>query len=187
MYLTMLETAADKVIFERLYEENGQKLHFVARKILHDEMDAEDAVHNGFLKIANNFASYRNKPYEELERICTIIVRNEAIDIFRENSKTCGFSEEKGFSEENVPDIVPGILDEMIAECDSSVIDESLMELEEGARELLYLQYAAGLKPKEIGEMFHMTSAEVRKRNFVNRNKLAEILEKKGFKAYTKD
>ena len=187
MYLTMLETAADKVIFEKLYEKNGQKLHFIARKVLNDEMDAEDAVHNGFLKLANSFAKYRNKPYEDLERICTIIVRNAAIDIFREKSKTCRFSEKKGFSEENVPDIVPNILDKVIEQRDSAIIDEALKEMEYEEREFLYLQYAAGFKPKEIGEMFHMTSAEVRKKNFVSRNKLAEILKNKGFDDYTKD
>ena len=187
MYLTMLETAADKVIFEKLYEENRQQLHFIARKVLHDDMDAEDAVHNGFLKVADNFAKYRNKPYEDLEKICIIIVRNEAIDILRENNKTCGFSEKKGFTENNVPDVMPDILDKMIIQRDSSIIEDALKEMDDEERELLYLQYAAGLKPKEIGEMFNMTSAEVRKKNFVSRNKLAGILEKKGFDNYVKD
>ena len=69
----------------------------------------------------------------------------------------------------------------------SSIIEDALKEMDDEERELLYLQYAAGLKPKEIGEMFNMTSAEVRKKNFVSRNKLAGILEKKGFDNYVKD
>ena len=75
----------------------------------------------------------------------------------------------------------------MIIQRDSSIIEDALKEMDDEERELLYLQYAAGLKPKEIGEMFNMTSAEVRKKNFVSRNKLAGILEKKGFDNYVKD
>lgn len=181
MYLTMLETAADKVIFEKLYEENRQKMHFIARKVVHDETNTEDAVHNGFLKLANNFSKYRHKPYEDLVKICTIIVKNAAIDIIRENRKHRRFSGENGFTEDSVPDIAPDILDKIIEQYESALVDEALKELEEAEREILYLQYAAGFKPKEIGEMLDMTSAEVRKKTFVSRNKLAKILERKGF------
>ena len=77
--------------------------------------------------------------------------------------------------------IAPDILDKIIEQYESALVDEALKELEEAEREILYLQYAAGFKPKEIGEMLDITSAEVRKKTFVSRNKLAKILERKGF------
>lgn len=181
IYLTMLETEADKVIFEKLYEEKRQKMHFVARKILHDETNAEDAVHNGFINLANNFAKYRSKSYDELVRICTIIVKNAAIDIIRENSRRYSFVEGDGFYEDSISDITPDILDKIIEQHDSALLDEALKELEEGERGILYLQYAAGYKPKKIGEMLNMSSAEVRKKTHISRNKLAEILKEKDF------
>ena len=181
MYVTMLESAADKAIFQKLYEENCQKMYYVAWKVLHNEENAEDAVHNGFLNLANNFANYRHQSYENLVKICCIIVKNAAIDIIRENEKQCNFSKEKGFTEDSLPDIGPDILEKIMKQQEKSIVVQALMELEEDERELIYLQYAAGLKPKEIGEMLNMTSAAVRKKTFTCRNKLAKSLESKGY------
>ncbi len=178
----MLETEEDKVIFHRLYKENRQKLYFIAWRILHNETYAEDAVHAGFLKLANTFGRYRQQPYVNLVKICSITVRNAAIDITRENEKKYNFWDENGKDGDNIADATPDILDELIAKQERSVVAEALMELEEEERELIYLQYTAGMKPKEIGKMLNMTSAAIRKKTFYSRNKLARILESKGYK-----
>lgn len=54
IYLQMLETPEEKSKFEQLYLEYKGLMFHVAYEILHNEQDAEDAVHQAFVKIAEN-------------------------------------------------------------------------------------------------------------------------------------
>lgn len=54
IYLQMLETPEEKSLFEQIYLEYCGLMFHVAYEILHNEQDAEDAVHQAFVKIAEN-------------------------------------------------------------------------------------------------------------------------------------
>ena len=176
MYLSMLETEADKQSFEKLYTENKQRFYFIAYKILQNETGAEDAVHTGFLKLAEKFAQYRCEPYDNLVKLCGTIVRHEAINIAREYQKMGDFWDRPDWDEDNIPDTAPGILDQLIAQYEIDSLTDAVMQLDEAERELLNLQYGMGLKPKEIAEFLGETSQSVRKRMLRCRNKLAKLL-----------
>lgn len=53
IYLSMLETNEEKNQFEQLYIKYKQDMYAVAYGILKNKEDAEDAVHQSFLKIAD--------------------------------------------------------------------------------------------------------------------------------------
>ena len=174
MYVSMLETEDDRKVFQELYEANRQKLYFMALKVVQNEENAEDAVHTSFLKLAENFAKYRQKSYENLEKLCGTIVVNTANDMARAYARR---GEVAGEGEEYLPDIAPDILEQLLEQNDRRLIAEALMELKDEERHLLYLQYGLEIKPKEIGELLNMTSASVRRKMLRCRNKLAKILE----------
>jgi RNA polymerase sigma-70 factor (ECF subfamily) len=50
----MIDTLEDKHKFEIIYEAYREELYNIANDILHNSHDAEDAVHHGFLKLAEN-------------------------------------------------------------------------------------------------------------------------------------
>ena len=52
IYLQMLESPEEKSILEQIYLEYRGLMYHVAYEILHNEQDAEDAVHHAFVKIA---------------------------------------------------------------------------------------------------------------------------------------
>ena len=52
IYLQMIETPEDRSKFETLYEEYRDVMYAVAKKILRNNMDAEDALHQAFVNIA---------------------------------------------------------------------------------------------------------------------------------------
>ena len=54
IYLQMIDTPADRSKFEQLYLEYRGLMFYVANKILQSEQDAEDAVHQAFLSVAEN-------------------------------------------------------------------------------------------------------------------------------------
>lgn len=54
IYMQMIETEEERDDFEKLYQEYRNLMFYAANQILHNEHDAEDAVHHAFMKIAEN-------------------------------------------------------------------------------------------------------------------------------------
>ena len=173
-----LRTEENSVILQKLYERSRQKLYYIAWGILHNEADAEDAVHTCFLKIADKFTRYSHLSYDELERLCCTVVRNAATDIAREYEKKGNFIEGFNQDEDDLPDMAPDVLDQLIEKMERQDLVKALMQLDIQERDFLNMQYVLGLKPKVIGKLTGMSSEAVRKKIFRCRVKLAKILEK---------
>ena len=176
IFLEMLETENENNVFRKLYEENRQMLFHIANQILRNEADAEDAVHTGFLKMAECFEKYSSQSYENLVSICCAIVRNAATDIARERNKIKTFDESIISWENSVADTSVDILGELIKKSEQRLVLQALMKLSAEEREYLYLQYVMNIKPKDIGELLNKEPAFVRKKIFLCRKKLADIL-----------
>jgi len=181
VYFSMLDTESDRDVFRKLYEENRQMLFGIAYDILRNKADAEDAVHTCFLRVADNFAKYRHKPYVALVKLCCTIVRHAATDIAREYQKKTTINNEMSDLMLEIPDIMPDIPDQLIEQYEGHLITQALFQLEEDERDFLVLQYIWELKPKVIGELLGMSSGAVRKKMLKCRNKLAKILEGKEY------
>ena len=72
IYLQMLETPEEKSLFEQIYLEYRGLMYHVAYEILHNEQDAEDAVHQAFIKIAENIKKIRNENCKCKLDTCTV-------------------------------------------------------------------------------------------------------------------
>ena len=66
MYLAVINDDDDKNYFEQLYLKYRQDMYRTAYGILHNKEDSEDAVHQAFLQIADNFAKIRSLPCQEI-------------------------------------------------------------------------------------------------------------------------
>ena len=54
VYLQMIETPEEQTKFEKVYLEYSGLMYSVAEEILCNELDAEDAVHQAFVTVAEN-------------------------------------------------------------------------------------------------------------------------------------
>ena len=177
MYTSMLETERDKVAFQKFYEENNRLFFGVAKKILNNSEDAEDAVHTCFLKIAERYERYRYQPNENMIRLGCTVVRHAAIDMVREKEMKMTFTDETFSWEDSVPDVAPDILDQLIQKADQGLMTKAIMQLSVDERNYLYLHYVLNLKAREIGDLLDMKPSAVRKKLYQCRSKLAVILE----------
>lgn len=177
VYLNMLETEADREIFEKLYEENKQLLWHIIRKVVRNEADVEDALHNCFLHLAENFSRYRDQPYDNLVKLCVVIAKNVATDIAREYQKVGDISEENVDWDEYVEDISPDVLDQVIKKYEEHLLDQAVKQLSEDERKLIFLRYVLEFKPTSIAKIYGMDYEIVRKKLHRSKNKLAKILE----------
>lgn len=180
-YLNLLETEDDKKIFEKLYEENKQKLFFIANRVLVNEADAEDAVHTCFLNLAENFHKYREQSYVNLEKLCSVITKNVALDVVRHKKFESTYSDNIDLLDSGLPDLETDVLQDVMHREREEVLAKAMRQLTEEERALMYLRYGLLLKPKDIADLMNSSSMSIRKKTLHCRNKLARILEVEGY------
>ncbi len=95
--LSMFESDEERVSFQAIYEENYLKMYHVALGILKCQMDAENAVHEAFLCIAENYKKYSQISGSKMAGLCVTIVKHKSIDALRKRNH---------LSDEQVEDLV---------------------------------------------------------------------------------
>ena len=99
LYLQMLDTPEEKVRFEEIYLKYRDAMFRAADGILHNDQDAEDAVHNAFLRIIKKFSRFQNIPAKDLAPQVVVIARNEAISLQRKKKDAAPLEDWDGFAE----------------------------------------------------------------------------------------
>lgn len=163
-YLEMIPDAEDKSKFEKIYEEYRGLMYHVAYQILSNEFDSEDAVHNAFVKVAENI--------EKVDGVCpktkgyvVTIVENKSIDMKRESAR----HQKVEFNEETV-----GIHVDYTGSFDVAVC---LARLPARDREVLTLKYRHGFTNKEIAKTMNVTEGALRKMLQRARERLLKLYE----------
>ena len=87
LYLQMLETPEEKSLFEQIYLEYRGLMYHVAYEILHNDQDAEDAVHQAFVKIVENIKKIDDPVCPKTHGYVVTIVEHQAIDQYRKRQK----------------------------------------------------------------------------------------------------
>ena len=83
IYLMMIDSPEDQSKFEKVYLTYKGLMYHTAYKVLNNEEDAEDAVHNAFVKIAENISKIGEPVCPKTQVYVVTIVENKAIDLYR--------------------------------------------------------------------------------------------------------
>ena len=82
IYLQMIETDEDKSKFEEIYYAYRNLMYRIAYDRLQHIQDAEDVVHQAFVKIAENIKSI--EPVSpKTKQFIVIMIENKVTDVFR--------------------------------------------------------------------------------------------------------
>ena len=79
-------TQENKSKFEMLYDQYRSLMFYVADCILHNTQDAEDAVHNAFVYLAENLNKISDPVCPKTKSYIVTIVESKAIDIYRKKT-----------------------------------------------------------------------------------------------------
>lgn len=137
-------------------------------KILHNEQDAEDAVHMAFIKIAENIKKIDVLDCPKTRSYIVTIVEHKAIDIYRKKSR----HKESEYLEE-----VNGL--EVTYDGDN-LLTKSILNLPARYREVILLRYYHGYSVREIAALFEISLAAASKLDQRAKKKLKELCEKEG-------
>lgn len=151
IYLLLLETEKDREYFRIIYEENYLKMYHIALGYLKQPAEAENAVHEAFLSLAEKFQKYSYLNGREMMGFCVSIVKNKSIDIIRRN---------KHYSEDELESLDLRQNDEtansesvLLNEETKQMIEKALEKVSEIFRETLVLKYVYELNNKEIARI----------------------------------
>lgn len=86
LYLQMIESDLDKRKSEQIYLQYRGLMFYVADRILKNQQDAEDAVHQTFVKIAENIKKISEPVCPKTRALVVTIVERVSINQYRRKS-----------------------------------------------------------------------------------------------------
>ena len=171
LYLQLIETDEDRSKFEIIYLEYRNLMFFVANRILENVPDAEDAVHQSFLKLIGILDKVEDPYSPKTKSLMAVIAERTAIDMLRKNKRH--------------PTVPIDDLDADVAFHTEDLLNRldlvsSFAALPPRYRELLLLKYYCGLSTDDIGQMLSMSESNVNKTTQRAKQKLKMVLEQQG-------
>lgn len=149
IYALTLVKSADRPKLERLYLEYRSVMFCAANEILHNEHEAEDAVQQAFMKIAENLDKVPDELSNKTKAFVVTIAENTAIDRYRKLKRhgDCELCEEACGIEANSAD-------ELVS---------CILKLPARYRQFILLKYYHGYSTREIAKLLGMSSAAASK------------------------
>ena len=166
IYLQMIDTPADRSKFEQLYLEYRGLMFYVANKILQSEQDAEDAVHQAFLSVAENIEKIGEPDSPKTQGYLITITENKAIDLYRRRKRHQMVALDEQM--QGIPAAYEG----------ENALTACILKLPARYREVILLRYFQGYSVKEIAGILHLSVAAATKLLQRAKNKLKDLYEK---------
>ena len=82
-----IDAAADRQTMTELYETYEQKMFGIANAILHNDWQAEDAVHEAFVRMVPYLSRCKDVNDEKTKILIVRVIKSAAIDIYRKNKR----------------------------------------------------------------------------------------------------
>lgn len=149
-YLQAIDSQEDKTKFETLYLKYREEMYDIAYRILQHEQDAEDAVHQAFLYVAENIHKIGEAICSQTRSYLAMITECRAIDCYRYKTR----HREVPYNDETL-----GI--QLQYEI-SDTVQYYLAKLPAQQRRVLLLKHKLGYSNKEICDMLGLSAANVR-------------------------
>lgn len=171
-YLSLVDTAEEKSKVEKLYNEYRAFMKYTAYSILGNEMLAEDAVHDTFIKIIRNLSSIDDVFSTKTKAYVYVAVHNTAINMQRK---------EQSHSHADVDvDQLAVSHTEIQGALEAAEVRQKINQLSETHRIIIELKVLHGLSNEQIARFLGISNAAARKRVERARDTFAKILNKKG-------
>ena len=168
VYLQTIESDEEKTLFEQVYLRYRGLMFCVANRILRNDRDAEDAVHQAFVSLAENISKISGAECPKTRAYVVTIAENKAIDLYRRKKRLA--EEELDGRAVGIP--APRNGDDSLA--------AAIASLPPRWREVILLRYDSGYTGAEIGKMLGQSAASVQKLEQRAKARLKKILEEEG-------
>ncbi len=170
-YLQKVKPKRQKYKFEKIYSEYGEMMYNIAFTLLRHEQDAQDAVQQAFMSIAENIADI-DEPGPRTKGYVAVIAENKAIDLLRRKNRQPVLLADEDF---------PGIEIEYDGD---NFLTSCINNLPALQRQVIWLKYVYGYNLREIADRLNMTYGSVCKLHQRAKAKLKELCIQEGYQFY---
>lgn len=182
LFLNIIDTEEEKDKFRKVYEKYGRLMHYVAAKILGDQVLAEDVVQEAFLRIAKNIHKIKEVESKESKNFVLIITKNVSYDFINKRKEECIDMDVLLYiKSEEVMQQAGG---QMAAAWENDRIYETIIHNIQGLpkqlRDVMYLELVHDMNKKQIAEVLGISHDAARKRSQRAKARLADLLRKEG-------
>ena len=178
-YLIAVNTSEDRDKFKEIYMIYRDRMYHAAYAIIKNEMDAENIVHDTFVKLIDNLDKINEVDCHMTWNYIVTIVKNLSFNFLKRENR---------YGKVVFEDYMEGDA-EMHEGVESAILRRGLEEelakavtgLQYPHKEVLYLQYYNGLSSKEIAVILGIKPENVRKISQRAKKKLEQALLEGGF------
>lgn len=163
IYLQVIDAPEDRDQFITLYETYRGLMFYVANQILQNEQDAEDAVHDAFLSVAEHIKKFSRLERHKTKAFLVTIVENKAIDLYRKKTHR---------KEEILWEETTGLAPAYEPE---DGLTRCILKLPARYREFLRLKHELGYSTKEVAELMGISWPAARKLEQRARDRLEAV------------
>ena len=154
IYLQLIETEEARSKFELLYRAYRDLMFSLALRILGSEADAEDAVHQAFLKLTDWLDRVDDPRSPQARALLALMAEHAALDLLRQRRRTVSLDALDELEDAlTAPAALPVRVD----------LQTAMAALPARYREPLLLRHHMGFSVKEIAEMLDLSEANVYK------------------------
>ncbi len=160
LFLTMpIDSEKERSKLATIFDLYHNLMFYIARDMLGNDNDAEDAVQESFLNMIPISEKIFEPECHKTRSLCVIIVKRVAIDMLRKR-----FRRDKDLSFETVDALQddPSAVAEMEAVTDNAALLYALKTLPERDSNILELRFRVGLSYKEISTVMQISEANAR-------------------------
>ncbi len=162
LYMSLIESEQDRSKFETIYMDYRGLMFYIARDILGNDSDAEDAVQEAFLKIIKNIDRIDLSECHKTKLYIVIIVRRTAIDIYRRKRKSDNnVPFDENYIDEGCEDVSAG--EQIENTLDKLDLVNAMAGLPDRYRDVILLKYYNAFSDAEIAKTLETTESNVRK------------------------
>jgi len=176
VFLSLIDNEDDQKKFEILYIFYRKKMYFTANSVLHDDHEAEDAVHNAFLSIADNIEMINDVYSHDTLYYVIAIVRNAAIDLSRQKKRI----KYTDIDEDLCCDDTTDILDTITSEENFQRTVTIISNLSDTYRDVLYMHYVDSLSTGKIASLLSKKESTIKKQIVRGKKLLVVRMRKEG-------
>ncbi len=174
--LAVLENIGQQNELSRFYDKNKARLYEIAYKHLHNKEEAEDAVQEAFLRIADKPDKFFSLSGSNRVYYICAVVRNVSVDIFNKKNKikASGITEDSAFEDDVSP--IENSLFDKVSRDEILLFIDNLPPLQ---RNVLILTCLSELSISETAQTLNISKTVVNQRLYLARKSIKNFIEER--------
>lgn len=173
LYMTFIDDEKNKPKFEIIYYTYREKMLLMADSVLHNRQDAEDAVHDTFIKIARNMKSIGEPESNKTLSYVLKATKNTAINLHNKNK-----SNDNRIYFDTIDDISDHeFLDKLDISENYNKAVQAILKLDDKYKDVMFYHFVQEMKVSAVADLLGRKKSTVKQQLVRGKKLLLETLD----------